>query len=161
MEKTADVVKDDLYKIRHSLAHVLAQAVLQIRPGATLGFGPPIADGFYYDFILPEPLTEADFPDLEKRMKRIIKQGQNFEFEDLPIAEALERLDEMGEPYKKEYAQELIEKNNLKTLGFYRNGPFLDMCAGPTFPTPASCPRVASSCAASREPTGAATPATS
>ena len=141
MEKAAPVVKDELYRIRHSLAHVLAQAVLQIRPGATLGFGPPISDGFYYDFILPEPITEADFPDLEKRMKRIIKQGQTFEFEDLPIAEALERLDEMGEPYKKEYAQELIEKNNLETLGFYRNGPFLDMCAGPHVPNTRKLPK--------------------
>ena len=52
---------DDLYKVRHSLAHVLAQAVLQLRPGSTLGFGPPIADGFYYDFVLSEPLTDEDF----------------------------------------------------------------------------------------------------
>ena len=59
---------DDLYRIRHSLAHILAQAVLELRPGSTLGFGPPIADGFYYDFILSEPLTEEDFPELEKRM---------------------------------------------------------------------------------------------
>ena len=56
---------DDLYKVRHSLAHVLAQAVLELRPGSTLGFGPPIADGFYYDFILTEPLTEEDLPKAE------------------------------------------------------------------------------------------------
>ena len=51
------VEHDELYKIRHSLAHVMAQAVLEMRPGSTLGFGPPIRDGFYYDFILAEPLT--------------------------------------------------------------------------------------------------------
>ena len=124
-------VKDALYKIRHSLAHVLAQAVLDLRPGATLGFGPPISDGFYYDFILPEPLTEEDFPLLEKKMKRIIKQGQKFEREDLPRAEAFARLDEMSEPYKREYAEELFEKKGLDVLTFYRNGPFLDMCEGP------------------------------
>ena len=63
----------DLYKIRHSLAHVLAQAVLEIRPSAKLGFGPPIDNGFYYDFDLEEPLTPEDLPKLEKRMRHIIK----------------------------------------------------------------------------------------
>ena len=125
--------KDDdrLHRIRHSLAHVLAQAVLELRPGSTLGFGPPIDDGFYYDFILSEPLTEDDFPALEKKMKHIIKLGQKFEREELPKADALARIDEMGEPYKREYAQELIEKKGLDQLTFYRNGPFLDMCDGP------------------------------
>lgn len=131
MEHAEQGANDALYQIRHSLAHVLAQAVLQLRPGATLGFGPPIADGFYYDFILPEPITDADFPALEKAMKRIIKKGQAFEREDLPAEEALARISEMGEPYKMEYARELIEKNGLESLTFYKNGPFLDMCEGP------------------------------
>lgn len=122
---------DALHRIRHSLSHVLAQAVQQVRPGARLGFGPPIADGFYYDFILPEPLTEEDFPEIEKRMKHIIKQNQGFEREELPRDEALARIDEMGEPYKREYAEELFEKKDLETLSFYRNGDFLDMCDGP------------------------------
>lgn len=131
MENAAQGVSDALYRIRHSLAHVLAQAVLELRPGATLGFGPPISDGFYYDFILPEPITDADFPALEKLMKRIIKKGQAFEVEELAADAALARIGEMGEPYKMEYAQELINKNGLETLTFYRNGPFLDMCEGP------------------------------
>ena len=122
---------DELYRIRHSLAHVLAQAVLELRPGSTLGFGPPIKDGFYYDFLLSEPLTEADFPELERRMRKIIKKGQRFYQEDLPAAEALERIEEMGEPYKREYGAELIAKQGLSALSFYRNGPFLDMCEGP------------------------------
>ncbi len=126
-----DAPHDDLYRIRHSLAHVLAQAVLQLRPGSTLGFGPPIDDGFYYDFILTEPLSEDDFGELEKRMRHIIKQGQKFESEDLPAEAALARIDEMKEPYKKQYAQELIEKKGLTSLSFYKNGPFLDMCEGP------------------------------
>jgi threonyl-tRNA synthetase len=122
---------DQLYRVRHSLAHVLAQAVLEMRPGSTLGFGPPIKDGFYYDFILSVPLTEDDFPELERRMKKILKKGQRFYREDLSAADALARIDEMGEPYKAEYARELVEKQNLKELSFYRNGPFLDMCEGP------------------------------
>ncbi len=126
-----DVEKDDLYKIRHSLAHVLAQAVLELHPGTTLGFGPPIKDGFYYDFVFAEPINEDDFPAIEKKMKHIIKQGQKFEMEELPRAEAFERLSEMGEPYKAEYAEELFDKNNLDVLTFYKNGPFLDMCEGP------------------------------
>ena len=127
----AEQPDDALYRIRHSLAHVLAQAVLELRPGSTLGFGPPIKDGFYYDFLLSEPLTEADFPELERRMRKIIKKGQRFYQEDLPAAEALERIEEMGEPYKREYGAELIAKQGLSTLSFYRNGPFLDMCEGP------------------------------
>ncbi len=132
MEQPLDRNEDeDLHRIRHSLAHVLAQAVLELRPGSTLGFGPPIADGFYYDFILSEPLTEEDFPEIEKRMKRIIKGGQKFEREELPRAEALARLESMKEPYKREYALELFEKKGLSHLSFYKNGPFLDMCDGP------------------------------
>ena len=65
---------DQLYRIRHSLAHILAQAVLAYRPGTTLGFGPPIADGFYYDFILSSPISEENFPKIEKLMKKIINQ---------------------------------------------------------------------------------------
>ena len=127
-DRSAD---DALYRTRHSLAHVLAQAVLAMRPGSTLGFGPPIADGFYYDFILSEPITEDDFPELEQRMRRILKKGQRFYREDLPVADAFARLDEMQEPYKREYAAELVDKNDLESLSFYRNGPFLDMCEGP------------------------------
>ncbi len=130
-EASEEAGGDQLYRIRHSLAHVLAQAVLTYRPGSTLGFGPPITDGFYYDFILPEPISEEDFPKIEKLMKQIIKKNQKFEREELSAEEALARIDEMNEPYKREYAQELIEKRGLAALSFYRNGPFLDMCEGP------------------------------
>lgn len=135
------VEHDELYKVRHSLAHVMAQAVLDMRPGSTLGFGPPIRDGFYYDFILSEPLTEEDFPDLTRRMKKIVKKGQRFDREELSANEALARIAEMGEPYKQEYGSELIEKNGLDGLTFYRNGPFLDMCEGPHVHTTKDIPR--------------------
>lgn len=120
-----------LYKMRHSLSHVLAQAVQEIRPGAKLGFGPPISNGFYYDFLLPEPITADDLPMIEKKMRKIIQSKQEFSMEELTATDALSRIDEMGEPHKREYAQELIEKQNLDTLTFYTNGPFLDMCEGP------------------------------
>ena len=132
-----------LHRIRHSLAHVLAQAVLAIRPGSTLGFGPPIADGFYYDFILTEPLTEADFPAVEKKMRHILKQRQVFECEHLPYDEAMARLDEMGEPYKREYAEELFADRGIERLTFYRNGPFLDMCEGPHVENTGKLPKAA------------------
>ena len=138
MQATSD---DQVYKLRHSLAHVLAQAMLEIRPGSTLGFGPPIADGFYYDFILNEPITEADFPELERHMKRILKSRQNFYCEDLARDEALARLDEMKEPHKREYAEELLEKQGLESLTFYRNGPFVDMCEGPHVENTREIPR--------------------
>ena len=142
LEHSGDEQRDDeLYRVRHSLAHVLAQAVLEMRPGSTLGFGPPIKDGFYYDFILSEPLTEADFPEVERRMRKILKKGQRFYREDLPAAAALQRIDEMGEPYKREYGAELIEKHGLQELSFYRNGPFLDMCEGPHVDTTKDIPR--------------------
>lgn len=133
--------QDELYRVRHSLAHVLAQAVLELRPGTTLGFGPPIKDGLYYDFVLPQPLTDEDFPELEKRMRQIIKKGQKFYREDLPAAEALARIDGMGEPYKREYAEQLVSKNGLSELSFYRNGTFLDMCEGPHVETTKDIPR--------------------
>ena len=116
VERSRDLAKDELYKVRHSLAHVLAQAVLEFRPGSTLGFGPPISDGFYYDFILPEPITEEDFPELTRRMKKIMKKGQRFDREDLSAADALARIDEMGEPYKREYGVELIDKQGAESM---------------------------------------------
>jgi threonyl-tRNA synthetase len=123
--------RDPLYRIRHSLAHVMAQAVLELRPGSTRGFGPPIDTGFYYDFVLSEPLTADDFKEIEKRMKRIIKHAQPFERQELPVPEALARLEEMGEPYKAEYARELAHKHGFERISFYTDGPFIDMCEGP------------------------------
>ena len=136
-----DETDEALYRLRHSLAHVLAQAVLEMRPGSTLGFGPPIKDGFYYDFILSEPITDEDFPKLEQAMRRIIKKGQRFYREALSKDDALKQLSEMNEPYKREYALELLDRNDVSELLFYRNGPFLDMCEGPHVDTTRDIPR--------------------
>ena len=81
-----------LYRMRHSLAHVLAQAVQNLHPGTILGFGPPIDDGFYYDFILPKPIGDDDLPAIQKEMRRIIKDKQAFEREELTPDQALNRL---------------------------------------------------------------------
>jgi threonyl-tRNA synthetase len=120
-----------LHRVRHGLSHVMAQAVLQLRPGTKLGFGPPIDDGFYYDFVLSAPLSEADFPAIEARMREILRSGQKFSREDVVPDEALSRLDAMGEPYKRVYAEELLGQKQMPFLSFYRNGPFVDMCEGP------------------------------
>jgi threonyl-tRNA synthetase len=133
---------DNLYKIRHSLAHVMAQAVLQIRPKARLAFGPPIDNGCYYDFDLEEPLTPEDFKTIEKSMRKIIGQRQPFVASNRSVAAAVEHLKERGEQYKVEYCLELAEKGETE-IGFYVNGPFEDMCAGPhlahTGEIPADC----------------------
>ncbi len=122
-------MEEGLYQLRHSLAHVLAQAVLQVRPKAQLGFGPPIRTGFYYDFLLDEPLAESDLPDLEKRMRKILQEKQVFQREDLSKEKALVKLGSMNQPLKVEYANELIAEG--ETLSFFTNGPFVDMCEGP------------------------------
>ncbi len=123
--------KERLHRVRHSLAHVLAQAMQRLRPGTKLGFGPAIDDGFYYDFILPEPISEEDLPTLQKMMEEIVKERQEFRREELPREEALARIEAMGEPHKKEYALELFGREGLDSLSFYTNGPFVDMCEGP------------------------------
>ena len=132
---------EDLYRIRHSLAHILAQAVLAIRPNAELGFGPPIDTGFYYDFRLDEPLTPEDLKVIEKKMKHIIKQNQKFESFEMNGSETSNYLREHNQPLKAEYSEELSQ--NHESLSFFSNGPFTDMCEGPhvssTKDIPANC----------------------
>ncbi|MES2388725.1 MAG: threonine--tRNA ligase [Bacteroidota bacterium] len=123
-----------LYRLRHSLSHILAQAVLTFRPDAKLGFGPPVDNGFYYDFDFQgNPLTEADFKAIEEAMYKIIKEKQTFEQSELTVEDAIASLLAGGQKYKAEYAQELADKGFAHNgmLGFYRNGPFIDMCEGP------------------------------
>lgn len=121
---------EQLYKVRHSLAHVLAQAVLQIRPNAKLAFGPPVENGFYYDFDLDEPISSEDLPEIERRMREIIKERQGFEAFSLPVQEAIRHLETKGESYKVEYAEELCNQGETE-IGFYKNAGFEDMCRGP------------------------------
>jgi threonyl-tRNA synthetase len=128
-----------LYRIRHSLAHVLAQAVLEIRPEAKLGFGPPVESGFYYDFDLAPPLTPEELPDLERRMRRIINAKAPFEREDVAPDEMIRRLTGQGAVYKAEQARELMA-GGQQTLSVYRSGPFSDLCEGPHVATTGDLP---------------------
>ena len=122
--------QDPLYKIRHSLAHVLAQAVLQVRPKSKLAFGPPIETGCYYDFLFDTPLTPEDFSDIEKRMRKIIAERQEFKESKMKSDEAIAHLKSKGEQFKVEYCEELKGKGETE-IGFFVNGSFEDMCRGP------------------------------
>lgn len=114
---------------RHSLAHILAQAVVDMFPDAKLGVGPVIENGFYYDFELPRTLIPEDLPILEKKMKHIVKQNQEFTAKEEPVDEAIAYLKEINQPYKVELAEGLKAEGEKK-LGFHRNGPFVDLCRG-------------------------------
>lgn len=130
MEVDFNGMDPEIYRVRHSLAHVLAQAVLAVRPTAKLGFGPPIKTGFYYDFMLDEPLKEADLKGIAKRMKKIIKQGQPFERSDGDAEAARQKLAELDQSFKVEQVNDL-ENRGEKDFSFYANGPFIDLCEGP------------------------------
>jgi len=121
--------------LRHSCAHVLAQAVLEMFPEAKLGIGPTIDNGFYYDFELPRTLIPEDLPLLEKKMKQIINQRQTFEGREVTGDEAVAFLEAAGQPFKVELAKEFAEEG--KTLTFYENirpndkkVMFVDLCRG-------------------------------
>ena len=111
---------------RHSVAHVMAQAVRRLFPGARLAIGPAIADGFYYDFDCETSFTPDDLQRIEKEMKRIVKQNHRFERFSLPRQEAAAFVEE--DPYKLEIIADLEEG---ETLSFYRDGDFTDLCRGP------------------------------
>ena len=128
----ADPTHDDpLYRRRHSLAHVLAQAVLELRPGTRLGFGPPVEHGFYYDFLFDAPFEDSELREVEKRMRRILKQGARFERSDLPLEAAVRHLEQRGQPFKAEYARDLAARAGVERISFYSSGDFEDMCEGP------------------------------
>jgi threonyl-tRNA synthetase len=117
---------DLLYKMRHSAAHVMATAVLELFPEAKLAIGPPIEDGFYYDFDLPRPLTTDDLAEIEARMAKHIAAAEPFERAEVSREEA--RRIFADQPYKLELIEEFPAGEVITT---YRNGPFLDLCRGP------------------------------
>ena len=122
---------DLIYKVRHSLAHVMAQAVMRLRPDCKLGFGPPTKDGFYYDFVMTTPITEKDLQTIEGIMREIIDEDQVFSSEEISIEDSLKNLEATRQSYKLIHANDLVEREALDTLMFYTNGPFTDMCRGP------------------------------
>lgn len=117
---------DNLEKIRHSLAHILAMAVLEKLPKAKLGIGPVIESGFYYDFDIKD-LKESDLPALEKRMKELIKQDLKFEKKEITASEAKKNF--AKQPFKLELIKDLQKEK--KKISIYKSGDFIDLCAGP------------------------------
>jgi threonyl-tRNA synthetase len=128
---------DGLHVLRHSTAHVMAQAVCDLFPGARYAIGPPIEDGFYYDFDLPAQLTLEDLPRIEARMREIEVEGQPFRREEVSREEALARFHD--QPYKKEIieAAETEEGALGDRFSVYRNDGWADLCLGPHVPTTA------------------------
>jgi threonyl-tRNA synthetase len=130
--------------IRHDAAHVLAAAVMELYDGVKISIGPPIEDGFYYDFEFPDgaAISEADFPRIEERMRAHVKAAEPFEREDVPVAEARERFLAERQDYKVELIDDLVtaaeqslHREPLRTVSLYTNGPFTDLCRGPHAPT--------------------------
>jgi len=117
--------------LRHSAAHVMAQAVLDLFPGATFAIGPPITDGFYYDFDIGRPFTPEDLERIEERMAEIIEINQSFERESLSIDEALEMFED--QPFKSEIIRGVDEAEGAgaNEVSIYRNDAFVDLCRGP------------------------------
>jgi len=121
---------EKLETLRHSTSHLMAAAVLKLYPKAKLGIGPPITDGFYYDFDLPEKIAESDLSKIEKIMAQLSKQKLPFERQELTIAEAKRWAHLKNQPYKLELIEEL-EKEGRKKVSFYKTGEFFDLCSGP------------------------------
>ncbi|MDO4632625.1 MAG: threonine--tRNA ligase [Eubacteriales bacterium] len=116
-----------LAALRHTTSHVLAEAVKRLFPEARLAIGPSIATGFYYDFD-HAPFSREDLDNLEKEMKKIVKEGAKLEKFTLPREEAIKLMEERQEPYKVELIRDLPEDAEIS---FYRQGEFVDLCAGP------------------------------
>ena len=117
----------------HSSAHVMAQAVLELFPGTKLAIGPPISEGFYYDFDPPQPFAAEDLGRIEKRMGEIVAEDAQFQRRECPPDEARKIFGERGEKYKLEILQQINERDDQVSL--YGHSRFLDLCRGPHIPS--------------------------
>jgi len=135
VESVDPASEDGLHVLRHSAAHVLAQAVCDLYPGTRYAIGPAIEDGFYYDLELPEALSAGDLNRIEQRMRKIVKQNQPFVREEASRADALERF--ADQPFKREIieSQEPGEVAGGDTFSLYRNDGWVDLCLGPHVPS--------------------------
>ncbi len=122
--------------MRHSAAHVMAQAIMRLYKDVQLAFGPTTENGFYYDMKLSKPLGEEDFPAIEAEMAKIIKEAQPFERIEMPRDKALQLCKDLNQQFKIEHISEGLAAE--KELSFYRQGEFLDLCRGRHIPTTAS-----------------------
>jgi threonyl-tRNA synthetase len=140
-------MNDKLHNLRHSLAHILASAVIEMFPKGQLGVGPVIENGFFYDFLLPRPLTPEDISKLEKRMRELVKQKLAFERNEMSFADATKYFEDSNQPFKLQLIDDIekygttvfdeIEqkdrppiKTKLLTVTLYKTGKFTDLCRG-------------------------------
>jgi threonyl-tRNA synthetase len=128
---------DSLALIRHDAAHVLATAVSELYPGVKISIGPPIDQGFYYDFEFPAGVrvSEADFEAIEARMREHVQAAEPFVREDVSPEVARELFAAAGQDYKVELIEDLVAGAGVETVSLYTNGPFTDLCRGPHAPT--------------------------
>jgi len=117
---------DALSVLRHSSAHLLAEAVRRLYPGVKIAIGPPIENGFYYDFEFPEPISEEDLPRIEEEIRRELEEGREWSREEVSTDEARKRFEAEGEPYKVE-----LVGTAEGPISFYTQGEFTDLCRGP------------------------------
>jgi threonyl-tRNA synthetase len=129
--------EEALRLIRHDAAHVLAAAVMELYPGVKISIGPPIENGFYYDFDFPGgvSLSDADFERIEAKMREHIAADEPFVREDVPARDALDRFLREGQDYKVELIEDLVRDDGVPTVSLYTNGPFTDLCRGPHAPS--------------------------
>jgi len=116
-----------LSTVRHSTSHVMAQAVKRLFPGVKVAIGPAIDDGFYYDFLKPEPFTPEDLERIEATMREIVKADLPFERREMDRAEAIAFFRERHEPFK----IEILEGIDAPRVSLYQQGEFIDLCRGP------------------------------
>jgi threonyl-tRNA synthetase len=123
--------------IRHDAAHVMAEAVMDLYPGTKVTIGPPIEQGFYYDFEFPPgtKITEEDLPKIEEAMRQHIAADEEFSRRDVPAAEAIEIFRAQDQGFKVELIEDLVRDEGVETVSLYRNGPFEDLCRGPHGPS--------------------------
>ena len=119
---------DYKHRYRHTTSHILAQAVKRLYPETKLAIGPAIEDGFYYDFDSDIPFTPEILEQIEAEMRKICKEKLKLEYFELPREEAVKFMQERGEPYKVELINDLPED---AVISFYKQGEFVDLCAGP------------------------------
>ena len=121
--------REPLYVLRHSTAHLLAAAVTELWPGTRYAIGPPVENGFYYDFEFPEPVSEKDLSRIEKKMTQLVQAKVPFRQVLLPRAEAIARFQELGQTYKLEILGNEAKEDEI--ISCYQTGDFFDLCRGP------------------------------
>src|SRR5436190_18465083 len=119
-ERKPDHGGEKLYALRHSTAHVMAGAVLELMPDAKFGFGPPIADGFYYDFDLPRPLQPEDLEKIEAKMREVAKADHPFEHRDMRVPEVLAFFGKKGQTYKVDQIEKLAAEVSDGKVSLYQ-----------------------------------------